>query len=292
MKRISLVFSVLTLASVVHARPELITDVAAIEAPDPTLESFGEVAGIDGDWAIIRASRSGNSTPGVSHHELALLYRRVNGVWKFERQLVDYASPDDMFFPPQIDMKNGLAAVAFGPLRVFRRSGNQWNEVTHPFTAPAGTANGINGRGIAWRGSTLIVGVGNNDCGGGTNWGALVATLRSDNTWTTPRRLEGGDVCEEEPTMLSASGNTIAIASDDGNYLSDEGQIRFYKESTGGWQLAFSDPVGGVAVVRGAEIFHPGISGYTRVKRNDASLATIDQLRTPHAFQETPVRRD
>lgn len=280
-------------ATAAFARPTLVHESQELLPPDPAFEYFGTEIAVDGDWAIIMAV-SYPSESRNTYDQVALLYRRTTSGWSFVRELVrDRVDDSHPYVGAAVAMAGGYAAISLSPLRMYRRSGSTWMEVSHPFTAPPNTANWVSGPLMQWSGSTLAAVAGAGTCfadGGpfGFDWGVLVATRGSDGAWPTPQRLASGDVdCNREiPRSLDIDGNTLAVSSEASGPMLPAPPIRVYRRSSTNWQSAFTLPGrNGEIAVLGDDIFvATGSRDGTAVYRNDGSQTIVDNLRAAGAL--------
>ncbi len=291
--KILCVLTALVAASTAFARPVLIHESQQLLAPDPAYRYFGTEVAIDGDWAIITAVSYPSESSEV-HDQVALLYRRTSSGWGFVRELLrDRVDGSNPYVANRVVMANGYAAISFTSLRIFRRSGSTWTEISHPFTAPRNTANWVSGNLLQWSGTTLAAVVGDGSCfadGGpfGFDWGVLVATRTSGGSWPAPQRLSSGDVaCARElPAGLDLDGNVLALSSAPSDYLDPTPPVRVYRRTTAGWQPSFTLPgKDGQVAVRGDEIFvATGDRNGTEVYGTDGSRTVLDRLRAVGAL--------
>src|SRR6478735_958875 len=114
---------------------------------------FGYEVAIDGDWAIITAATPSPRPADPPQIHDALLYHRVNGLWTLDRTLVRRVSSDPNQYFRSVAMNNGVAAIGSNPTRIFKRSGNTWTEIAHPFTAPPSDLDFVSGD-LLWDGNT------------------------------------------------------------------------------------------------------------------------------------------
>lgn len=263
----------------VLARPLILQPTQVLTSPGAEYGSFGlRSLAMDGDWALITANNAPPSPTDLEFDDYALLYRRVNGQWVFARVLLkDHVGGSSFTYtPPTLAMSNGLAAVSFNPMRVFRRSGTSWIEISHPFTAPPRTRDWINGV-VSWDGSTLV---GMSGSSGTECPGALFATRGAGDVWTPITFVSAGN-CDFEINKVAKSGNTLAIASY--SYNSQDtilDHVRVVRNGPAGWQFAFNvSSRGDVTAARDPLVFVPhqgadGISTY----RSDAGVARPDPV--------------
>lgn len=271
----------LMLAPAAHAaRPKLIHQSQIVRAP-AGYEAFGYEVAIDGDWAIVAAATP-SPLPGQTRNHDALLYHRVNGQWTFDRLLVrrvQSAGSSTTVDFSSIAMSNGLAAIGTNPIQIFKRTNNSWAEISHPFTAAPGSPDHVSGA-LVWDGNTLL---GEHECADSqSSWGAVIATVGADGTWSPLQRLSGSDSnCRLEPFSWDISGNTVPVGVGTDDPEEQPSQTRIFRRSGTQWsQTATIDDAARVGV-RGDEMFLSlgGVAG-TRVYRNDDTFTLTDRLRT------------
>ena len=154
-----------------QARPVIIEE-SAVLAPPPGIAyvRFGSVVGTNGEYALV----TGDRPPALIEEEQqqifdALLYRRVNGNWIFQRILAQGTRHYQYdYHPVVIGMKGTLASAELSELRadIFRFNGTDW--------VPAGSASGPK-EVVSIDGERLLYGVGESWNGrvlepNGTGW--------------------------------------------------------------------------------------------------------------------------
>lgn len=259
------------------ARPLVLQPTQVLTSPAPAYREFGlQSLAMDGDWALVTANNRPPSPTDFEFDDHALLYRRVNGQWVFDRVLLtDHVGGSSFdYTPPTVAMSNGLAAMSFNPMRVFRRSGSSWTGISHPFTAPPRTRDWINGI-VSWDGSTLVgnSGFSDTDC-----YGAVYATHGAGDVWTPLQFVSAGN-CDLVVNRVAKSGNTLAFAAYPDSTESDvPSQVRTLRNGPAGWQFAFIvGSRGDVVAARDPEVFIPragddGVAAY----RSDSGVAFPD----------------
>ena len=169
MLRLGLIACALIASATYAARPMVIHQSQTIEPPAGSgYYSFYDVA-IDGDWAIIFAATPTPTPSSPQQTHDALLYHRVNAVWTLDRILIRRVSTEYGQYVgfASVAMNNGVAAIGSNPTRIFKRTNNTWNEITHPFAAPPGDPNYVAGA-LLWDGNTLLAA---NTSATPTRWG-------------------------------------------------------------------------------------------------------------------------
>jgi hypothetical protein len=273
-----IVIACLLIAPAAHAaRPKLIHQVQTLAKP-AGYYFFGYEIAIDGDWALIAAATP-SPQPGQTQRHDALLYHFVNGQWTFDRVLVSrlqvagQAPADFLSFA----MSNGLAAIGSNPTQVFKRTSNTWAEISHPFTAPPGDPDHVEGE-LEWDGNTLLAE--KRTCNAAVSWGARISTLRTDGTWAPLQRLTGDDDCLLRPAAWAISGDTVVASAFSDYPEMASSETRVFRRGGATWQLT-SSLTAGYPDLRGNEMFlSVGGAAGTRVYRNDDTLTLLDRLRT------------
>jgi hypothetical protein len=270
----------LLLASAANARPMLIHESQFLYPPaGSNYYFFGSEVDIDGDWAIVTAATPSPSPQSPEQTNDALLYRRVNGQWIFDRILVHRVSTvygQSTHFQ-SVAMKNGVVAIGSNPTRIFKRTNNTWTEIAHPFSAPEGHPNHVFGS-LEWDGNTLLA---SQRCLYGQQpWGALISRLNADGSWTPLQRISSGDTfCDFDPYDWAISGDTVVVPAFSNDYEVAQDQMRIFRRSGTTW-VQTSVFEGADGDVRGDELF---VTNYykvgTLVYRNDDTRTLLDRIR-------------
>lgn len=282
MLRATFLACALIVSAICAARPMVIHQTQSIDAP-PGYYFFGYEVAIDGDWALVAAAEYSASPSKPQQRHDALLYHRVNGQWTLDRVLATRTAtyPASTQFTT-LAMNNGVAVIGSNPTQVLKRTGNSWAEIAHPFNAPPGDPDFVQGY-AEWDGNTLLATRSACDYTSPGGWGARIATLNSDGTWSPLERLASGDAyCEFSPVMWGISGDTVvagAWANDPGESID---KVHVFRRNGTTWSATSTINLGsGEADVRNDEIFvaSPQLGG-TLVYRNDDSQTVVDHLRT------------
>ncbi len=271
----------LVVSAAAFARPMVLRESQRLEPPpNSQYNSFAYRLAVDGDWAVVDAAKY-DGCCGYPKTNYALLYRHDGTRWNYDRVLhTDRSESNDDWTGNHIAMSNGLVALEFNPLVVFKRNGSTFTRIAHPFTAPPSSPDWVNGY-VKWSGHTLFVARAR--CGyPRSTWGGVSAALNPDGTWSTPLSLDSDSGCDESPNTFDFSGNTVVASTYSNDYEFASDTTRAFKLTGAGWTQAWRlvNP-SGVAAVRGNEVFVPsGNPDETRVYANDGSLSILDRLRT------------
>lgn len=248
----------LLVSGLATARPVIIEESQRLEPPDAGYRYFADSVAIDGDWALATALVSDDGTFNYPYRQLALLYHRTAGSWRFDRVLVDDVTEEASWNDPHVAMENGLAAVSTSPLRTFRLTNGNWVSVPAPFPAPVGDAAWANGLTRIDGGTVMAL-------AGRCNFGAVTADRDGDG-WTTARSVVGNerfcDIANYEGSA-DVDGNTLAVTNPQVDETWPTTALRIYTRGSTGqpWQLATTLPDGdwgrGIAL-RGDELFVGG----------------------------------
>ena len=248
---------------------------------------FGYEVAIDGDWAIVIAATPSPTPTSPQQTHDALLYHRVNGQWTFDRVLVRRVSTEygDYVGFRAVAMSNGLAAIGSDPTRIFRRTNDTWAEIAHPFTAPPGDPNHVEGE-LEWDGNTLLAA--QHPCTYFQNrpWGALISTFSADGSWSPVERLASDDTfCNQDPVSWGISGDTVVAGVYSNDYEVVPDQLRIFRDAGSTWvPTSAIDGGNGQGDIRGDEIFFSSRGpGGTLVYRNDDTHTVVDNIRTVSA---------
>jgi hypothetical protein len=276
----------LLVPSLTCARPVIIEETQRLETPNAALTYFAESVAIDGDWALASALRSDDGSYNYPYRQLALLYHRTGGVWRFERTLVDDGTDETSWNHPSVAMRNGIAAVSTSPLRTFRLVDGVWTATPAPFPAPAGSETWANGF-TRVSGNTLV------SIAGRCNYGAVTAN-HAAGTWSAPQAVSGNArICSiaNYASSVDVDGNTLAVTNPQEDESFPPTALRLYSRTapTAPWQLdttlATGDWGRGIAL-RGDELLVTGWSPYgTEIFRRNAGVwEPAGHLPTPSGF--------
>jgi hypothetical protein len=196
-------FVSLGLSGAALAGPVEIRETARISNPDASYTSFGGAVAIDGDYAIVVGHKN-VPDPGGNDDTLntAFLFRFVNGAWTYVRPLMSDQDHNegDGANSQGIDMRDGIAALALQPLRVFERVGTDY--VERPIRGP-GTAGSdspdLRGDDVQIHGNRILF--------GGLCFGGLVYQREANGSWSFDDYLRG-DNCGSTD---GASGGPVAL---------------------------------------------------------------------------------
>src|SRR5688572_27667909 len=129
MGRLTLFAAGVLASAVCMARPMVIHQTQTLSPPaSGGYDSFGYEVAIDGDWAIVAAATPSATPTSPQQTHDALLYRRVNGQWTFDRVLDRRVSTTYGAYVGfnAIAMNNGVAAIGSSPTRIYRRTDSTW----------------------------------------------------------------------------------------------------------------------------------------------------------------------
>jgi hypothetical protein len=187
--RIALALS-LTLGglSAAHARPRIIEESGVLTPPPGiTYVRFGWEVGTNGEYALVTGERPATGDDNQIYPYDALLYRRVNGTWVFQRILSQGSNSlyeDWAVFPVKIGMKGNLASTQLGeetPANIFRFNGTDW--------VPAGPGAGLQDD-VSIDGDRILYGVG--------GWDGRVFEPDGSGGWTSTFLAGQPRCCDDE----------------------------------------------------------------------------------------------
>ncbi|HKU88286.1 MAG TPA: hypothetical protein VJP84_00725 [Steroidobacteraceae bacterium] len=236
----------LAFATSATARPLVIEDTAVIENPDPVrYRSFGFDAATNGEWAFVGAADT------ITDYEVeqyyVLLYRRVNGQWTLQRELVHVENYDSSYsYPVELAMDGNFAVVGVnGSAYEYHLVGDTWTQGQQLLGEPSYVIRMNGGRALL-----------SNHRG----WGANVAERDASGTWTTTLLQGQPHCCDDEfwGGPLAILGNR-AILGTPYTYDDEPQEIPIYQRTAPNtWSLytKLQVPVGAPGL--GAEV---GLSG-------------------------------
>ncbi len=171
-------------APAANARPRIIEDSASIENPNPArYRSFGFDTATNGEYAFIAAADT------VTDYEVwqyyVLLYRRVNGQWTFQSELIHREFSDSSYtFPVQLAMDGNFAVVGLvGSSYEYHLAGGTWTQGPRLSGEPSYYIRMNGGRALL-----------SNSRG----WGAHVAERNAGGTWSTTLLQGQPHCCDDE----------------------------------------------------------------------------------------------
>jgi hypothetical protein len=200
-------FAAAGLCGVVHAGPVEIRETARIANPDSSYTGFGGLVAVDGDLAIVVGHKNIPDPDGNDDTlNTAFLFRYVGGSWIYVRPLMsdqDHNEGDGLN-SMGIAMRDGIAALALQPIRVFERVGTDYIErvITGPGTAGSSYPE--------LRGNDVEV-LGNRILFGGLCFGGLMYERQTSGAWDYTASLQG-DNCGSDD---GASGGPVAMGAYD-----------------------------------------------------------------------------
>jgi hypothetical protein len=191
-----------------------------------TYSSFGYQAATNGEYALVAATRAGGNFETQTFD--ALLYRRINGSWIYQRILftgVRNYNQDDRSFPVDIGMKGNLASAELGDshIAIFRYNGTDW--------VRAGDGPGPS-EDVAIDGDRILYGTGD-------SWNGTVYEPDGSGGWKSTLLAGQNRCCDDEfwggPVDLLGDR---AILGTPYPYDLEAQEIPIYqRNSDGSWQL-------------------------------------------------------
>jgi hypothetical protein len=210
----------------VFARPVIIEESSTLTAPDPALmPQFGNLAvATNGEYALISGFRDDTFSGQIDYY--ALLYRRINGQWTFQRTLLEHHKYyDSYYYPVKFAMKGNLAAIALS-------DGAQVWELTTAGWTDAGARTELT-EDLETDGATVLAGVGEG------LWNGRVLERNTSGAWISTF-LQGqprGNDDEFWGGPVDLDGN-FAILGTPYTYDLEPQEIPIYRRaSVGQWQL-------------------------------------------------------
>jgi len=277
-----------------QSRPLIIEETSRIYPPDAIYERFGRRLAIDGDEAMIADHRSYSDQSGEGELTRIHLFRRTGNNWTHVRQIAEDINPNGSPGPytHSLAMRDGVAALALAPFRLFERRNGDWVETT--FFGIDGTPNQVNDEGgvdVEMDGGRIFY--------GGHNWGGSVFEKDAAGVWRVRQNLFGDSdhpMPEEQGAPVDISPNFAVVADP---AFGAEGVPApavhiFRNKGTAGWLLdtRMTPPEGhyfgevalrGAAAERAEQLFIEDLARYgvARYERQpDGAWRVGDWLRT------------
>jgi hypothetical protein len=191
----------LLLAAVGNARPIVIENLTSFSTPDAAYTSFGGDVAIDGDYALVLATRplpNPDEETRPRRGQTAFIFRRNGNTWTVVRQLNEYDVHPDFHFPLGVAMRGGIAAAQIGPIDIWELGATGW--VRQASLPPTDNPGGS----IEVDGARVLNGQGS--CG----WNGQIYEKDATGAWITGPYLVGftrADGCDDE-----FNGGTVALA--------------------------------------------------------------------------------
>ncbi|HEX6639163.1 MAG TPA: hypothetical protein VF033_16020, partial [Steroidobacteraceae bacterium] len=227
MRVVAVLVALLASLGVAQARPIIIEESAVITPPGGTnYVRFGYQVGTNGEYALVVADHPKPADSFLAQTFDALLYRRVNGAWVFQRILARGSRSDDdySYFPVVIGMKGNLASTELGETRSFihRFNGAEW--------VPAGNGAGLQ-EDVSIDGERILYGV-------GEYWNGLVFEPDGAGGWTSQYLPGQPRCCDDEfwGGPVDLAGDRAILGTPD-TYDLEPQEIPIYHRVVGaGWQ--------------------------------------------------------
>lgn len=229
MRYLALVGIALFSVGVAQARPVIIEESAIITAPPgSTYKDFGWDVGTNGEYALVAAERPTTGDDNTIFPFDALLYRKSNGSWTFQRILAQGSRnlyEDDRSFPVEIAMKGNLASTQLGkatPAIIHRFNGTDW--------VVSGSGAGLQ-EDVSIDGDRILYGV-------GEYWNGRVYEPDGAGGWTATWLAGQIRCCDDEfwGGPVDLLGNRAILATPDTFDLEAQ-EIPIYQKNAGVWSL-------------------------------------------------------
>lgn len=188
-------------ASCAWARPVVIENAGSFTTPDPAYTTFGGDVAVDGDYAIVLATRQ-LADPEGSGDELrgqtAFIYRRGATGWSVVRRLNEYQVLPPNQHPLGVAMRGGIAVAQIGPVDVWELGNTGW--IRTASLDPGDSPNDS----VSVDGADILNGQ------GACSWNAQLYRKTGAATWSNWQTLEGyprADGCDD-----GSSGGAAALS--------------------------------------------------------------------------------
>jgi hypothetical protein len=236
------------------ARPLVIENVATFGSPNGAYTGFATDVAIDGDFALVPASRSepDPDDPGLNRtFHTAFLFRRSGTSWNVVRRLNEFAEDREFRIPVAVAMKNGIAAVQTVRTEIYELRSGTW------VLAPSVLTREAPGRDLEIDNGRILSG------DGGCAWNGRVFERDAAGTWRTSATLPGlmrSDGCDDEfrGGSVDLSGN-IAVIHQQSPDLQDFPETLLFRNEgpPTGWYLI---PFASARPPEGATDFGPEVA--------------------------------
>jgi hypothetical protein len=212
-----------------QTRPVIIEE-SAILTPPPgiTYKDFGWDVGTNGEYALVTAERPTTGDDNTVFPFDALLYRKSNGSWTFQRILAQGSRnlyEDDSYYPVKIAMKGSLASTQLGestPATIHRFNGTDW--------VASGAGAGLQ-EDVSIDGERILYGV-------GETWNGRVYEPDGAGGWTDTFLPGQNRCCDDEfwGGPVDLLGDRAILATP---YVFDlePQEIPIYQKNAGVWSL-------------------------------------------------------
>ena len=269
-------------STLVCARPVVIEETTTLSNPNPTAYAqFGHQVATNGEYALVLGARDDVVDP-MSEELIrvrdALLYRRIAGVWQYQRVLRGSARPWSGYYHPSLFAMNGnVAAVELdGVVEAYRLGATGWQ--------PAGQL-GYNTEDIEIDGERIVLSTG--DC----SWNANAFEPNATGGWTRSGMTGQYRGCDDEfwGGPVDIAGDRVIIGN---SYHEEDGDqmVPIYERSQGTWYRVASiySPEGrrgftGEVVLRGEDAIVDARNG-SYVYRISNVSQPVSRLRPADAF--------
>ena len=198
--------ALLALFTDVRARPVVIEEISSFGTPDAAYTSFGGDVAIDGDFALVLATRplpNADDPTRPRRGQTAFLFRRAGSTWTVVRKLNEYDVIPDFQFPLGVALRGGIAAAQIGPVDIWEL-GTTSTGTTGWVRRASLPANDNPGSSIEIDGTRVINGQ------GACEWNGQLYVKDSAGTWVVGPKLTGrrrADGCDD-----SFHGEGVAIS--------------------------------------------------------------------------------
>jgi FG-GAP repeat/Metallo-peptidase family M12/Fibronectin type III domain len=203
--------------------PTMFQEIEKVVASDRTeYDNFGSSVAISGDYAIVGAMNTDDTTAWNGGPGAAYIFARSGGTWIQQQKIL----PSEVIFDgefgvsvaidgdyaivgaPNEGVDTGNWAYYAGSAYIFVRNGNTWIEQQRIVANDPG-AYAHFGASVAISGDHAIVGAPFDDSNGVNSRGSAYTFVRTGNTWTQLQKLNGNNTGE-----LHQFGTSVAMSGD------------------------------------------------------------------------------
>ena len=205
----------------------LTTQQAKIQSSDIYLgDYFGDSVAIDGDTAIVGASRKSKEGTGEVYAGAAYVFTRSGTTWTQQSKLLPSVSETYDYFGYSVAISGDTVVVGArgdrgpdgiisyaGAVYIYTRSGTTWTQQARIQPSEVEQSDYF-GSSVRIDGDTVVVGAWGEDTGADAAGSAYIYT-RSGTTWTQQAKIQASDkqAGDNFGTAVAISGDTVVVTA-------------------------------------------------------------------------------